>query len=436
MNRWRGLALLALLVCEPALAAVYHVGPGDYRALLPRLQPGDELVLRAGVYRRGLPIHRLQGREGAPIVIRGADPDAPPVFLARPGHNTVSLVDAAHVVIRNLVLEGRGLPVNGVKAEGHARWTHHITLEGLLIRNHDHNQQIVAISTKCPSWGWVIRGNVIRRAGTGIYLGDSDGGDPFVAGLIEYNLVSETLGYNLQIKHQRGRPAIAELRRPRQTTVIRHNVFSKARGNGRVELARPNVLVGHWPPSGAGAEDYYQIYGNFFYQNPDEALFQGEGNIALYNNLFINYHGSAVHIQPHNDIPRRVDVFFNTIVAAKHGIRVLRQAGQQAGFRQRLLGNAVFADRPLQGGEQEANVTDAYVEAGHHLRVPFAPLGRLDLSGLPGRLALPPPAARWWRAYLDAERDFDGLWRGVFQPGAYRRDARPLWRPRLEPKPN
>jgi hypothetical protein len=64
---------------------------------------------------------------------------------------------------------------------------------------------------------------------------------------------------------------------------------------------------------GAGSEDDYAVYGNFFYQNRNEALFQGEGNVALYSNLFVNEYGDAIRIQPHNDIQRRIVIAFNTV---------------------------------------------------------------------------------------------------------------------------
>ena len=101
------------------------------------------------------------------------------------------------------------MPVDAVKSERPARYAHHITLENLLIRGHGNNQQTVGISTKCPAWNWVIRHNTIIGAGTGMYLGDSDGSAPFVAGVIEQNLIVDTIGYNLQIKHQRPRPDVA-----------------------------------------------------------------------------------------------------------------------------------------------------------------------------------------------------------------------------------
>jgi hypothetical protein len=85
----------------------------------------------------------------------------------------------------------------------------------------------------------------------------------------------------------------------------------------------------------------YQIYGNCFYENHSgEALFQGEGHVALYHNLFVNHGGDAIWIQPHNDRPRMIRVFRNTIVAAGTGIRV---RGSDQRFAQTVVGNAVFA---------------------------------------------------------------------------------------------
>ncbi len=197
---------------------------------------------------------------------------APPaVFTARPCCNTVSITDSSYLEIRNLELDGLGLDgVDAVKAEGpsgDANFAHHITIENLYIHGHDTGQQTVGISTKCPAWDWVIRRNVIASAGTGMYLGNSDGSAPFVNGLVEGNLVVDTIGYNVQIKHQNNRPALPGM--PASgTTIVRHNVFSKANNASTGVDARPNLLVGHWPLSGPGQDDVYLIYGNFFWANP------------------------------------------------------------------------------------------------------------------------------------------------------------------------
>ena len=342
------------LLAGTATATDYRANAQDYRDYLHRLQPDDGLLLAPGDYLQGLPLRDLSGRAGHPIVIEAAEPDAPPRFLARPGANTVSLVDVRHLVLRNLELDGRNQPVDAVKAEGHSRYADFITLDHLFIHDHAASQQNVGISTKCPAFGWVIRGNRIERVGTGLYLGDSDGSDPFVGGVIEANRVSHTLGYNLQIKHQTGRPADHT---DRHDTLIRYNVFSKQDALPGPR-ARPNVLLGHFPLTGAGSEDRYRVYGNLFLHNPSEALLQAEGRVALYDNVFINGDGDAIHIQPHNDVPRDMMIFSNTVLASGTGIQVRRAAG--TAYRQRLIANVVAAATPLQGGEAAYNVTLAY----------------------------------------------------------------------------
>jgi hypothetical protein len=241
-----------------------------------------------------------------------------------------------------------------VKAEGHSRYADFVTLEKLHIHDHGASQQNVGISTKCAAFGWVVRDNLIERVGTGMYFGDSDGSDPFVGGLIEGNRIRETLGYNLQIKHQKAR---TPEHGGRHDTVIRHNLFSKADALPGPQ-ARPNVLLGHFPLSGAGSEDRYLIHGNVFLENPSEALFQGEGRAALYDNVFVNGSGDAIRIQPHNDVPRDMVIFSNTVLASGTGIQV--RPGESAGYRQRVINNLVAAAVPLKGGEQAYNRTLAF----------------------------------------------------------------------------
>lgn len=382
-HRWEWLLFLSTVLMLAASAPASVLGgeevwadPGDYRQAVRTLRAGDVLRLRPGVYRQGLTLHGMVGEDGDPIEIRGPLAGDPAVFVGRPGVNTVSIMDSAHVVIGNLVLDGQGLEVDGVKAEGHANWAHHITLENLVIRGHDASQQTVGISTKCPAWDWIIRGNTIVEAGTGIYLGDSDGSAPFVGGLIEYNSVRDTIGYNLQIKHQLARPEVAGFPREDRETVIRHNVFSKERGVSQTKHPRPNVLVGHFPPEGAGSDDRYLIYGNFFYENSTERLFQGEGNLALYDNIFINDRGDAVSIQPHKGELKRVWMFHNTVLASGGGILVTSSPGTE---ERRIVANAVFAAEPLRGSGGEPNHTGGRHDAGDYFRVPTGTLGDLDL---------------------------------------------------------
>lgn len=392
-----------------ATRATYTAGPDTYLDFVRILKPGDYLQLLPGEYRHGLPVVQIAGTADRPVVISGAgDGRLRPVFIARPGHNTISIINAAYVTIRHLELDGRNLPVDGVKCEGHAEYAHHISLEGLYIHSHGNNQQTVAVSTKCPAWNWVIRHTVIRGAGTGMYLGNSDGRAPFISGLIEYNLITGTRGYNLQIKHQQVRPALPGMPDGDSTTIIRHNVFSKEEG-GSTDTARPSVLVGHWPLSGPGENDRYLVYGNFFYQNPYEALFQGEGNIALYSNLFVNHAGDAVRIRPHNAAPRTVAIFHNTVLARGTGISFVRQPDDPA-YLQWIMGNVVFAGMPLQaaGIETRSNITGTLDQARVYLVHPFALPGRMNLLSVTGSWFRNEVMNRQINTYPHAGGDFEG----------------------------
>ena len=316
-------SVLGLALSPTLLFATDYTGaPDSYLQHLRQLNAGDRLLLQPGLYRDGLKIQGLQGTSGAQITIQGPTSGAPAVFLGRENANTVSIKDSAYVVIRNLVLDGQSLAVDAVKAEGRSSWAHHISLERLFIVNHGNDQQIVGINTQSPAWNWIIRHNVILGAGTGMYLGSSDGRQPFVHGIIEYNLILDTIGYNLQIKHQNQRPTIAELPIANGETIIRGNIFMKGNRSSSGRMARPNVLVGHFPVSGPGMEDRYLIEGNIFLGNPGESLFQGEGNITLLRNLFINPYGNGIAIQPHHAVPRRIEVARNFVATLGFPIRV------------------------------------------------------------------------------------------------------------------
>lgn len=414
---------------DNSYSEVIHGNPTNYRELLSKLSAGDTLLLKTGIYRNGFPIHSLSGNPGHPIVIKGQRENKKiSVFLGRSGHNTISIVNSCHIKIENLVINGMGLEVDAIKAENYSKWAHHIVLEDLLILGHDANQQIVGISTKCPAWNWEIRRVIIKNAGTGIYLGNSDGSAPFVNGIIEYNLIFNTLGYNLQIKHQIVRPQISGMPAS-STTIIRHNVFSKNHNGAKGDMARPNVLVGHWPLSGVGVNDIYQIYGNLFYENPDEALFQGEGNIALYNNLLVNDYGTAINIQPHNDVPKMVIIFNNTIVAKDVGIRIL---GASNDYQQIVVANAVFASKPINAVNQEDNFKNSFAAISNYLNNPNGTIDELDLYPRPGRLGATPYNTSLFDKFIDWNLDFNGKRRSAIFRGAYDGEGQnPGWQPKL-----
>jgi len=424
--------LFLVLLSAPALAKDYDGDPGSYTSVLRRLEPGDTLTLKSGTYDKGLRIEKMHGERGKPITIAGPEKGPPALFTGRGGRDTVEIYGSSFIVVKNLELDGKNLPVNGVNARAAGGMVHDITIENLIIKNHGPNQQIVGISTnQSPTWNWTIRNNVIDGAGTGMYLGNSDGRNPFVNGIIEHNFITNTIGYNCQIKHQIERPAGMPAD---GVTIIRHNVFCKEKQPpGRSDGARPNLLVGHQMKSGAGSKDKILIYGNFFYENGTEALFQGEGNIAIYNNLFVNTKGMAVRVGRHNGAPRMIRVFNNTVVATGAGIRV---GGGEGGYKQMVFGNAVFASGSIGAPQQFDNITGSYADAAKHLTGPHAAPGKLDLFPLPGKLKGKPIDTTEMKQFVHWNVDFNGSKRtGAFR-GAYAKEGQnPGWLPRLERKP-
>lgn len=429
VGRRRYLALLGVYLVASANALTTIDGsPDDYLEKVRHLEPGMTLELAAGEYREGLYLHGLSGTAAAPIVIRGPANANSAIFIAREGHNTVSIADSSYLELHNLTLDGRGLAVDAVKGEGTARWAHHITLENLRINGHGANQQIVGISTKCPAWNWVVRGNEIQGAGTGMYFGNSDGSAPFVAGIVEGNVVTDTIGYNLQIKHQLPRPAIDGMPTTTQVTVIRRNTFSKEHGGSSGPDARPNVLVGHWPLAGPGQDDLYLIYGNFFYQNPSEALFQGEGRLALYNNIFVNRLNDAIHIQPHNDQVRDVRILFNSVLTPRNGV-IIRVSETAPKPRRVLRANAVFAEHPIVGRPTLGNVVGDYAHADLYFKRPYSSPPELDLTPMVNVHSASPFNSETAADLLDIKIDFDEHPRTVPVAGAYASASSPLRRP-------
>lgn len=418
MPVFRMVVLFVLLFPTAVPAETFVAGPEGYRERLGDLGPGDTLVLRPGTYRRGLPLHGLEGAPGEPITVRGPREGEPARILGRRGHNVVSLADVGHLRIAHLEIDGRGLPVDGVKAEGHARFAHHVTLEGLTIRNLGRHQQIVGISTKCPAWDWVIRGNRIRGAGTGMYLGNADGTAPFVGGLIEGNRVTGSMGYALQIKHQQGRPDLEGMPAAPRDTVIRHNILAKGGNSATGAMARPNLLVGHFPPQGPGARDRYLIHGNLLLNNPTESLFQGEGRVAFYGNLLVNPGGPGLVVQPHKGIPRAIWLFHNTVISGGPGITLRSAPGTET---QEVVGNAVFSPRPLAApsARTAANVLEPPAAAGRLLAGGEAPFRRTVFCPQPSALTGPRAGGALMERFPAAEQDFAGRSRDGSRQGAF-----------------
>ena len=430
-----GLVGAGLLCGAPARAADVPATPADYVSKVAALKPGDTLKLAAGDYKSGMNLFDMNGTSSAPIVIEGPASGAPARFLGVSGKNTIDIRDSSYVTIKNLVLDGQNVDgVDAIKAGGQAKnFAHHITIEGCTITGHDANQtnqQLVGISTKIVAWDWVIRKNVIDGAGTGAYLGNSDGTRAFIGGLIENNLFKKTLGYGMQIKHQlhRQQADVPTVPTDPRVTVIRHNVFIK-QNLPSPDGARPNLLADGFPDSGPGSSDRYEIYGNFFFHNDGDALFQGSGRIHFHDNLLVDSKHPAVRLTAHQG-KTVIDAFVydNTIYDTASGISF----GAAPSGQKLVTGNAIFSPAPLSGVTGGVdNVTGAVADAASHVVSPSKILGQMDFypkagSKLKGA-AVDLSAAK---GDTDYDRDFNGTQRDFSYRGAYQGEGtNPGWKP-------
>jgi hypothetical protein len=376
-----GLLLLGILTAAlpgECRAGFYTGDPSNYGSRLAALQPGDTLQLLAGTYTR-LVVHNMEGRADAWIVIRGTGTPSQTVIQGEPGYNTVQLDGASYIAIENLRIDGLGHDVDGVNAKGVE--CHDIRIEGCTLVNFWNNQATVGISTKVTVWNWTIRNNAILDAGTGIYLGDSDGSCPFINGLIEGNYIKHTIGYNMEIKQQIPYSLLPGMPPGPNRTIIRNNVFMKDDTQPDAG-ARPNLLVDPFPDSGPGSQDMYEIYGNFFYYNPLESLFQGTGRMTIHDNVFVapGAGNAALYLTDHNGPLQYVTVYNNTIYGSPDGIAFVDQPRAYA----LVVGNLIFSDRPIYtcGGctldVERDNVTDSVASADQYVNQPSTVLGAMD----------------------------------------------------------
>lgn len=424
------LVLFALLA-TPLSAATLQGNPSNYTTQLAAMQPGDTLQLAAGTYTDRLVINGMHGNSGAWITIEGPTTGTA-TFNGVSGNNTVSLRDCSYVEIKNITVDCLGLAVDGIKAEGYSttpHTVHDMLIENVRILNAGNNQQIVGINTKCPCWNWTIRGCEIIGAGTGMYLGNSNGDEPFIRGVIEGNRVYDPEGYCIEIKHQNNWPAGTPTGNGR--TIIRNNVFiktSRASGSGD----RPNLLVSGFPDSGAGSNDIYEIYGNFIANNPRESLIQACGRLSIHDNILVDAPDSnfaGIYIKNHQGKTLKlVHIYNNTVYSAARGIRIV----EQPSVAHSVQGNLVFSSNAMSSGfggmNSSNNITDAVANAGNYVANP-ATNGSMNFYPLAGQCTGAALTMTSYAGDSHYDLDFNGDSKGSFTyRGAYAGSgANPGW---------
>lgn len=410
--------------------------PGNYRKVLRSLAAGDTLQLDAGIYTAGLPIADCHGRANDWITIQGPATEGVAEIRQTQVANCVELRRCSYVALKRLKIQGEGASgvpgVFGISAQGGlGNPVHHILIEDCTISDWNTSQQAVGISTKSPAWAWTIRGNKILNCGTGLYLGNSNGEDPFVGGVIENNLVQNPLGYCLEIKFQKSRPDVEGMPVAPASTLVRHNVFIKSDASSP-DGDRPNLLVGGFPASGPGADDLYEIYGNFFYHNPRESLLQASGRVAIHDNVFVDGVApghAAITLRDHDSPLKQAFIYNNTICSSARGIQISSPALEGHA----VIGNLIFADTPTSFHrsitQDSANITGRRTDATASLLNPTRELGVMNLHPKPGECQGDALDLTPFAAHADYDLDFNRTSKGGRRfRGAYAgQGANPGW---------
>jgi hypothetical protein len=313
------------------------------------------------------------------------------------------------------------------------------------LRGQSDQQATVGISTKSIAWNWTVRRNTLIQPGTGLYLGNSDGSAPFVAGIIEGNLVVDPIGYCMEIKFQKPYSPLSGMPSGANKTIIRDNVFIKRvpqaawprmpNGESRVSGARPSLLVGGFPASGPGASDTYEIYRNFFFQNPDEALLQASGRVVIHDNIFVGDGGAAIVLLRH-DLPLKLAfVFNNTIYGVARGLWFASPASENSA----VMGNLILARSGITGSAAMCgdNILDTMENAVLYIAKPSLQLGEMDFYPLAGKCQGEVMDLSRFAGYTDYDRDFNGTKKAPFvHRGAYAGDGpNPGWRLSVDDHP-
>jgi len=300
-----GLLVLALTAPAVATAAVVQIGPSsvvcgeEFVAAASRLQPGDELVLRGGIYsqscRRAITVN---GTAAAPIVIRAAAGERP--VLTRPAdtldiQNNIEIVNSSYLIIRGLAFQGGS---SGVRIMG----GHHITLEDCEIFETGNNA--VAVNYDNAD-ALVFRGNHIHHTGLsvsaptegeGFYLGCNHDSCRVTNSVIEGNYI-----HHLRGTSDGGNDGI-EIKVGSHGNRVRHNVIHDTTIGRRF----PCIFVY------GGGPGLNIVEGNVVW-NCGEAI-QVVSDAIVRNNIVLNS-DVGILTAPHIQVPgmRNVTIVNNTL---------------------------------------------------------------------------------------------------------------------------
>ena len=376
------------------------------------------MILASGSY----PFLNVNGLNGIPqawITITGPATGPPArIFANSTCCNTVQITNSSYVAITNLTVDSQSLAyIDGINAHDDiSNLTHDILIEGNTLTGQDANQQTCGISTKTPTWGWIIRNNVINGAGTGVYLGNSDGSDPFVGGILEDNLIENTIGYDTEIKFQNPRPTVTGMPTGQSFTIIRNNVFIKndqVSSGWRPAQSAGRIFSRQWPWYHRHVRDLWQF---LLPQSPRGTAAGRRARVSIHDNVFVD----GIPLLP--SIWKWIDgnlqiacLYNNTVYSPTYGFYF----GAPITVDGSITGNLILAATPISGSVPTSNnITDTLANAASYVTAPSLALGSMNFFPLPGHVTGAPLDLSKFTGDVDYSIDFNGNPKGV--PAVFR----------------
>ena len=362
--------LLLLSAAASARAEVFELFPtgmtSDCNEELENVwnaaQPGDEIVLNAGVYAQGCRrAISVNGTAEQPIVVRAAD--GADVLVTRPEasstqHNNIEIA-GSYLIIRGLRFQYGGAGVTFLGG------SHHITFEdNEVFDTYDNALRLNSGDTD----SFIIRNNEIHRTGLGgstgegMYVGCHNGNCVASNHLIEGNYI-----HDLESQSGGGNDGI-EIKYRSHSNVIRGNTIH----NTVIGQDFPCIFVyGH----GDGAPNV--IENNFVYDCGEAILVTADAIVR--NNVVLDSTVNGIHINRQSPAPsvRNVTVVNNTVhgthpvcarlnVGAASGVIVANNAFYCAGSTaiSGALGAATITNNYVAGSMASGSVDGAAFHAG------------------------------------------------------------------------
>jgi hypothetical protein len=272
---------------------VIEVGPGDeVEAALNALQPGDELVLRGGMYELEDAWHlTIEGTEAAPIIVRAKQGERPHLHRASTGENLIDFDRVQHVEWRGIEHSGGSHGLRLIDAS-------FMTIEDCEI----HGTADVALSANSGGdyESLIIRLNHIHDThgtGEGMYLGCHDASCAVHDSLIEGNYIHHTNADDVEQGDG------IELKEGSYANVVRDNVIH--------DTNYPCIIS--YSTAGNGAPNV--IERNLLWACGDNAI-QSAADAVIRNNVILGAGASGIANQPHaNGTPSNLVIVHNTILA-------------------------------------------------------------------------------------------------------------------------